>query len=275
MIVDSLHTNELINSASMLRPHTEFIISSSKVDTIYLSDHHETEYIDYAFNIDIDIKGEYKIFVDTSQTISLQDNGFWDFPPYDESIEILTADDEIDEELEIKVELDHHVEIDSSDNHTDHDPLDQYQPDPIFPYNDYEFTTEEWKERKNRFVQGYPVFLYNSSDSATFLVHQDGMIPMIQEAKDENGVWRAVEYWTYSWCGNSYIISVLEPSSILVTGVYKYVGNYETELRLKTKIDNQFVYSNSFRGSINKSQFQLSTFFENRSGEFIDRRLFK
>jgi hypothetical protein len=86
---------------------------------------------------------------------------------------------------------------------------------------------------------------------------ENGRVIMIQEAKDEHGVWRPIEFWQYSWCGNSYHEEVLLPNNIAIVKVLKYDGDFETELRLKLKSDNTIIYSDSFKGKINKSQFKL------------------
>jgi hypothetical protein len=113
------------------------------------------------------------------------------------------------------------------------------------------------EKRQNKFVPSIPVFLYNPTNDTILFQIQNGRVIMIQEAKDEHGVWRPIEFWQYSWCGNSYHEEVLLPNNIAIVKVLKYDGDFETELRLKLKSDNTIIYSDSFKGKINKSQFKL------------------
>ncbi len=130
--------------------------------------------------------------------------------------------------------------------------------------DDFEFdsiviakTFNEWKKRPRNYIQAIPVFIYNPSKDTIRLDQQDGRVIMIQEAKNENGQWKPIEFWRYSWCGNSYRVVGLLPNTVAVVKIFKYEGDLETEIRLKLKNGNDIVYSNSFKGKINKSQFDL------------------
>jgi len=119
--------------------------------------------------------------------------------------------------------------------------------------------TNEWNKRPRDYVQAIPVFIFNATKDTVFLEQQDGSVIMIQEAKDENGVWKPIEFWRYSWCGNSYGAEGLAPNDLAVVKVFNYTGDFETELRLKLKNSDKTIYSHSFKGKINKSQFELPT----------------
>lgn len=116
---------------------------------------------------------------------------------------------------------------------------------------------KQWKERPREFVQAFPIVIYNPTIDTICLGLQDGRVTMIQEAKDENGVWRPIEFWRYSWCGNSYGALKLIPNKLAVVKVFKYDGDFETEIRLKLRNNGKVIYSDSYKGRINKSQFEL------------------
>lgn len=80
---------------------------------------------------------------------------------------------------------------------------------------------------------------------------------MIQEARDEEGNWRPIEFWNYSDCAHSYGAIGILPNNCVVAKVLKYQGDFETEIRVKLRNGNKVFYSNSFVGSINIKQFDL------------------
>lgn len=108
---------------------------------------------------------------------------------------------------------------------------------------------------------GYFVgYLVNTTDSIFSAKKQDRSLIMIQEAIDENGNWRPIEYWVYSGCGNSYFSPLkLEPGKYLMLPIKKYHGNYKTKARLKFKYGTDVMFSDSFDVSINKAQFKAKT----------------
>lgn len=69
----------------------------------------------------------------------------------------------------------------------------------IFPPT---FSNEDSPELKNTFlVQALNVYVVNSSDKTTHLDHQGARLIMIQEAKDELGAWRPIEFWRFHRSG--------------------------------------------------------------------------
>ncbi|MBO9620077.1 MAG: hypothetical protein J7539_13695 [Niabella sp.] len=112
-----------------------------------------------------------------------------------------------------------------------------------------------WLQRPRNYIQAVPVFLANNTNDTLFLDFQDHNALMIQEALDENGNWRPIEYWQYSKCGNSYGETGILPHYFIMVKVNKYYGDFETLLRVKLRNGEKVIYSNSFKGSINKAQF--------------------
>ncbi|MEM1003096.1 MAG: hypothetical protein AAGH46_10650 [Bacteroidota bacterium] len=101
----------------------------------------------------------------------------------------------------------------------------------------------------------FPAFLVNTTDYPFFTEMQDGSLMIIQEALDEEGVWKPIEYWIFSGCGNSYNFLKLAPGKCVMVPVKKYAGEFQTKIRLKFKTPNGLIYSEPFEGSIEKSQF--------------------
>tara|TARA_R110001583_G_scaffold136677_3_gene288449 strand:- start:94 stop:924 length:831 start_codon:yes stop_codon:yes gene_type:complete len=114
-----------------------------------------------------------------------------------------------------------------------------------------------WKTRKGNYIKAFPVFIRNISNDSIQIDHQDGQVFVIQEAKDNDGIWHPIEYWRFSDCGNSYAKSVIGPNELIIIKKIKYKGTFQTELRLKLKTENNIIYSRAFKGSINKEQFDV------------------
>ncbi|MFC0878988.1 hypothetical protein ACE01N_20505 [Saccharicrinis sp. FJH2] len=142
-------------------------------------------------------------------------------------------------------------------------------------------TTKSLKQReeiRREYFQAIPIYIFNPTKDTLYLDQQDGRVIMIQEAKNEKGEWKPIEYWEYSACGNSYGTVMLLPKNFALIKGIKYSGSFETELRFKMRNGNTVLYSDNFKGNINKSQFDLPTdyiekFLANKSYEkiFLER----
>ncbi len=120
-------------------------------------------------------------------------------------------------------------------------------------------TNEESKSGKY-----FVAFLINTTDSALTLERQDASLIMIQEAVNENGKWEPIEYWVNSGCGNSYLNPVkLSAGKYIILPIRKYQGDFKTQIRLRYKFSyfrgEGILISDSFEGSIDKSQFKKQT----------------
>ena len=104
--------------------------------------------------------------------------------------------------------------------------------------------------------KGTKLLLINATKEKVAFPAQDSRLYIIQEAKDENGEWRPIEYLPSSWCGNSYHQVFLEPNKYWSFTAPRYGGSFKTKLRFKLEGDNP-IYSNEFEGSINKEQFSI------------------
>lgn len=112
-----------------------------------------------------------------------------------------------------------------------------------------------WKNRTRKYVKAYPVFIRNMSKDTIKIENQDGVIILIQEAKNKQGNWKPIEKWLYSFCGNSYGNYYLGKNDVLIIKKAHYQGSFKTDIRLKIKTNNKIIYSKPFKGSINLEQF--------------------
>ena len=100
-------------------------------------------------------------------------------------------------------------------------------------------------------------FLFNTTNKPKSFRCEDGQPKMIQEAQDNKGVWRPIEYWRLSTCGMSHQTCSIEPNEYTFYKIRKYSGDFETKLRVKYRIDDVINYSPEFKGIINKKQFNI------------------
>lgn len=105
-------------------------------------------------------------------------------------------------------------------------------------------------------VKSFPIYIANVSDTKIAnLQIQDGSLMMVVEAQDEHKKWKALEYWSHSWCGNSYYTLDLPPQHFAFARGIKCSGDFFTNCRLKVFNGSDSLLSNEFKMSINKNQF--------------------
>lgn len=112
-------------------------------------------------------------------------------------------------------------------------------------------------EKEN--ISEFSIYIKNVSKDTLILKCQDSKLYIIQEAKNKDGDWKPIEYWSYSWCGNSDFGKAIAPEHIIRTKSKCYSGSYETEIRFKLLSDNKVYYSNVLNGTIEFSLFNNST----------------
>lgn len=105
------------------------------------------------------------------------------------------------------------------------------------------------------------VFIQNNTSKTISISHQDHSIYILQEAMDKNGIWKPIEYWESSDCGNSFGGIQIEPKGIIETKSTKYQGNYKTKIRFKLSENNKIYYSNAINGNINPKKMITPTDF--------------
>jgi hypothetical protein len=112
-----------------------------------------------------------------------------------------------------------------------------------------------WENENICLVTGYPVYIFNFNNNYTSVDTEGPTVSLLQEAKDDDGNWKPIEYRVPAMCGNGYADYILAPYYYIITSIYKYSGDYNTEIRVKVTRGKESFYSNTFRGSINKGQF--------------------
>ncbi|MCU7615985.1 hypothetical protein NZ698_02145 [Chryseobacterium sp. PBS4-4] len=118
----------------------------------------------------------------------------------------------------------------------------------------------------------FSIYVLNNSTDSIAIFRQDWKLQLIQEAKDQSGTCKPIEFWQSSTCGNSYYLQNIKSSEIIKTNSKAYQGNFQTDVRFKLKNNGKIYYSNSIQGNIDLSQFKLSeTIKQNRSYTFVKR----
>lgn len=108
---------------------------------------------------------------------------------------------------------------------------------------------------------GMRVTLVNYTKELLSFDAVDSRLGIVQQAQDADGAWRPVEYLPMSDCGNSYHRLFLAPNYFWAFAAPRYQGTMPTKLRFALKLaDGATLYSNTFGGSVNPTQFtdQLS-----------------
>ena len=99
--------------------------------------------------------------------------------------------------------------------------------------------------------------IFSKSGQEFDLEVQDLRLPAILEAKDELGVWRPIEYFIPSNCGNSYNKVHIDYGSYAIVSVNFFEGEYHTKARLRVLQTFGIVYSEEFEMSLSKDKFSF------------------
>jgi len=105
---------------------------------------------------------------------------------------------------------------------------------------------------KSRYMR---LSLVNATGHELAFDASDSCLTIVQEAKDDAGVWRSIEYLPSSWCGNSYHRVILGSTEFWSFPAARFRGANKTLLRFHMTLKDQHVYSNEFEGSVNPTQF--------------------
>lgn len=106
-------------------------------------------------------------------------------------------------------------------------------------------------------VKSFPIYVTNlSGDKYAKLRVQDGSLMMVVQATDTSGQWKPIEYWSGSWCGNSFYTMMIPPKHMVMSRGIKCSGDYLTKCRLRLKNGRDSLFSNEFTMRINSTQFE-------------------
>ena len=111
---------------------------------------------------------------------------------------------------------------------------------------------------KNR---GIGLRLVNRTGEIAGFSASDSFLYIVQEALDENGVWREIESTPESWCGNSFHHVFLPANKYWQFRARGYSGPIKTKIRFRldstgTADKAKPIYSNEFAGEVAKAQFR-------------------
>lgn len=125
------------------------------------------------------------------------------------------------------------------------------------------------------YYKSYRGYITNTSKSITKLETEGSSVQLIQEALDPIGNWRPIEYWSYSFCGNSYHEYLVMPGDLIMIKIPKYNGEFHTKLRLRMQNDREIYISQPFNGNICMSQFDTIERYKYDPGVFFSKRKIK
>lgn len=103
------------------------------------------------------------------------------------------------------------------------------------------------------------VWIINNTKDTVEIQMQDWSFICIKEAKNECNEWKPIEYWEFSFCGNSYYYEGIPPQKIKQFVANRLEGEMRVEMRFKLLGKKEFYYSNSFWGTVDKCTFQKDT----------------
>ncbi|WP_128397010.1 hypothetical protein [Botryobacter ruber] len=127
-----------------------------------------------------------------------------------------------------------------------------------------------------------PVYIKNITDDtvALYFNDNDNTLWAVVEAKDKQGIWRQIEYFSANkshfqhgdFVRGKYIgpMLLLPPGYFIKLGIPNFVGGFKTLLRIKLAQNGDTVYSNVFEGTIKLNQFRLPEGLKKRSDVLLE-----
>ncbi len=109
------------------------------------------------------------------------------------------------------------------------------------------------KTNNRDFIAG----ISNYSSDTILIPIQDNSVISVLEAIDKNGLWRPIQFWPISGCGNSYYSESILPNQTLLFTVKKDFGDFSTRMRLRLHGTDTILISQEFSGSIDYKMFTI------------------
>jgi len=104
--------------------------------------------------------------------------------------------------------------------------------------------------------RGIAVRLINRTGEVVAFPACDSCLFLMQEAKDKDGSWRAIESPPESGCGNSFHRVLIKPDQYWQFPARVYSGSIKTTLRFRLdRGEGQVLHSNEYEGAVNVEQF--------------------
>lgn len=101
----------------------------------------------------------------------------------------------------------------------------------------------------------YKLYLINGTTDTLNIPVQDGVLKVIQQAVNQNHQWQDIDNFINSFCGHSYRSYKIAPGSHQIFPAVFFKGPYKTKFRFKLNLGDKDVYSNTYTGFMNVSQF--------------------
>jgi hypothetical protein len=101
----------------------------------------------------------------------------------------------------------------------------------------------------------YKLHLINGTNDTVRIPVQDAKLKVIQQALNEAGEWQDLDNFINSFCGHSYRSYHVPPGAYQTFPAVFFKGTYQTKFRFKLNLGDKDIYSNSYTGFMNKSQF--------------------
>lgn len=128
---------------------------------------------------------------------------------------------------------------------------------------DYKKTSKHWDSlatAENQFANSMnmAIWIQNNSNDTILFPNQDGSLIGLIEAIDKRGDWRPIQFWWFSWCGNSYVDLILPPKYSIQIGLNNQLGDIKTKMRLKIHGQDTIYFSNEFTGTVSIDDFIIN-----------------
>lgn len=107
--------------------------------------------------------------------------------------------------------------------------------------------------RDNYFA--YKLYLINGTSDTVRIPVQDAKLKMIQQALNDTNDWQDLDNFINSFCGNSYSSYDVPPGGYQTFPAVFFKGSHKTKFRFKLSLRDRDLYSNTYTGFMNKSQF--------------------
>src|SRR5262245_13758748 len=110
--------------------------------------------------------------------------------------------------------------------------------------------------------RGIALRLVNRTDEVVSFLACNSCLYLIQEALDEGGRWREIEWPPWSDCGNSFHRVFLKPNQFWQFSARLYSGPIKTKIRFRLDTNGdrnggKALYSNEFEGLVAAVQFRV------------------
>lgn len=141
-----------------------------------------------------------------------------------------------------------------------------FEPDTIYTHDSKNSLIEK-KDivRGTNYVLANKIKIVNVKNQNLLVSLEDNKLVLIQEAKDSTGLWKPIEYFVHSDCGNSYSSFTIPPKMYCEFKIAKYCGVFKTSIRVRILINQNEYVSNEIEGFINRNQFKLPIEFQNNT----------